>query len=192
MLIEQEITTLLRRHQDGDPNAVEQLLPLVYSELHRIAGSQLRKERKEHTLQATALINEAWMRLNQASPEFQSRAHFLGIAAQAMRQILVDHARRRNAGKRDGGIRVQLSHAIPTTDEPDDALLALDGALKNLEKKDPNKARMIEMRFFGGFTAEETAAALCMSVDAVRGQLRMAQAWLRREMSKELNVLPES
>jgi RNA polymerase sigma-70 factor (ECF subfamily) len=187
MLIEQEITTLLRRHQDGDPNAVEQLLPLVYSELHRIAGSQLRKERKEHTLQATALINEAWMRLNQASPEFQSRAHFLGIAAQAMRQILVDHARRRNAGKRDGGIRVQLSHAIPTTDEPDDALLALDGALKNLEKKDPNKARMIEMRFFGGFTAEETAAALGMSVDAVRGQLRMAQAWLRREMSKELS-----
>lgn len=193
MALEQEITILLQRHAQGDPAAINQLMPLVYSALHRIAGAQLRRERKEHTLQPTALINEAWLRLNKTStPEFQNRAHFLGIAAQAMRQILVDHARRRNAGKRDGGIRVELHPAISAHQQPDDALLALDGALKALERKDAAKARMVEMRFFGGFTAEETAAALGITVDSVRGQLRMAQAWLRREMAKEPGLFPDT
>jgi RNA polymerase sigma factor (TIGR02999 family) len=121
-----------------------------------------------------------------AIPEMESRAHFLGIAAQAMRQILVDHARRRKAGKRDGGIRVELTPSISNSDEPDDALLALDGALKILEQRDATKAKLIEMRFFGGFTAEESAEILGMTVDSVRGQLRMAQAWLKKELSKEL------
>ena len=189
MLAEQDITSLLHRHANGDRAALDQLIPLVYSELHRIAGAQLRREHREHTLQPTALINEAWMRLaKSAMPEMENRAHFLGIAAQAMRQILVDHARRRNAGKRDGGIKVELNPAISIDQQPDDALLALDGALMILERNDPAKARLIEMRFFGGFTAEETAQVLGMTVDSVRGQLRMAQAWLRREMARELNL----
>src|SRR3954465_7278620 len=105
MLTEQDITVLLNRHANGDREALDALMPLVYSELHRIAGAHIRREHREHTLQPTALINEAWMRLAKGTiPEVESRAHFLGIAAQAMRQILVDHARRRKAGKRDGGI----------------------------------------------------------------------------------------
>jgi RNA polymerase sigma-70 factor (ECF subfamily) len=125
------------------------------------------------------------MRLAKSNvPEVESRAHFLGIAAQAMRQILVDHARRRKAGKRDGGIRVELTPSLTSSEEPDDALLALDAALKILEAKDARKAKLIEMRFFGGFTAEETADLMGLSVDTVRGQLRMAQAWLRKEMLK--------
>ncbi len=188
MLAEQDITSLLHRHANGDRAALDQLIPLVYAELHRIAGAQLRREHHEHTLQPTALINEAWMRLAKSTlPEMENRAHFLGIAAQAMRQILVDHARRRKAGKRDGGIQIELNPAISIEQQPDDALLALDGALQSLERKDPAKARLIEMRFFGGFTAEETAQVLGMTVDSVRGQLRMAQAWLRREMARELN-----
>lgn len=189
MLAEQDITSLLHRHANGDRAVLDQLIPLVYSELHRIAGAQLRRENREHTLQPTALINEAWMRLAKSTmPELENRAHFLGIAAQAMRQILVDHARRRKAGKRDGGIKVELNPAISIDQQPDDALLALDGALLILERNDPPKARLIEMRFFGGFTAEETAQVLGMTVDSVRGQLRMAQAWLRREMARELNL----
>ena len=185
MLSEQDITSLLHRHANGDREALDALIPLVYAELHRIAGAQIRREHREHTLQPTALINEAWMRLAKSNmPELEGRAHFLGIAAQAMRQILVDHARRRKAGKRDGGIRVELSPAIRSGEEPDDSLLALDSALKVLEKNDPKKARMVEMRFFGGFTAEETAGILGLTVDTVRGQLRMAQAWLRKEMLK--------
>lgn len=189
MLNEQDITVLLNRHANGDRAALDALMPLVYSELHRIAGAQIRRENREHTLQATALINEAWMRLAKGSvPEVESRAHFLGIAAQAMRQILVDHARRRKAGKRDGGIRVELTPGITDNREPDDALLALDGVLKALELKDATKAKLIEMRFFGGFTAEETAEITGMTVDSVRGQLRMAQAWLKKEMARELSI----
>jgi len=189
MLTEQDITVLLNRHANGDREALDALMPLVYSELHRIAGAHIRREHREHTLQPTALINEAWMRLAKGTiPEVESRAHFLGIAAQAMRQILVDHARRRKAGKRDGGIRVELTPAISNSEEPDDALLALDGALKILEQRDATKAKLIEMRFFGGFTAEESAEILGMTVDSVRGQLRMAQAWLKKELSKELKT----
>ena len=117
MLSEQDITSLLHRHANGDREALDALIPLVYAELHRIAGAQIRREHREHTLQPTALINEAWMRLAKSNmPELEGRAHFLGIAAQAMRQILVDHARRRKAGKRDGGIRVDV--ADPTDPTP--------------------------------------------------------------------------
>ncbi len=188
MLDAHEITSLLQRHVGGDKAVLDQIIPLVYGELHRIANSQLRRESQGHTLQPTALINEAWIRLSKNMPEMESRAHFLGIAAQAMRQVLVDHARRRRAGKRDGGIRVDLNPSIAAGEQPDDSLLALDGALKILETNDPAKARLIEMRFFGGFTAEESAEVLGLTVDAVRGQLRMAQAWLKREMTRQLHL----
>jgi RNA polymerase sigma-70 factor, ECF subfamily len=183
---EQPITGLLQRFAGGDKDALDRLIPLVYSELQRLAGHYLRNERAGHTLQPTALVHEAYARLvKQDQPDYRSRAHFLGTAAQVMRQILIDHARMRNAGKRGGGARFQpyIDHEVPV--ERPAMLIAIDDALQTLAQRDAWKARLIEMRYFGGLTAEESAEATGMSVPEVRRELRIGQAWLRRELDRE-------
>jgi len=174
------ITALLARACAGESKALDQLLPLVYDELHRLAQAALRRDRSGHTLQPTALLNEAYLRLfGSQLPEFRDRAHFLGIAARVMRQVLVDYARARRAQKRDPGLQVVFQdHAVLSSPRGD--LLELDTALDKLDQEDPRLATLIEMRFFAGMTAEETASARSESVHVVRHDLRYAQARLRR------------
>lgn len=162
-----------------------ELAPVIYQELRRLASSYLRKERPGHTLQPTALIHEAYLRLvDQNTPQFQSRAHFLGVAAQLMRQILVDHARAQRAAKRGGDARkVPLEEALVYSYEKSGELVALDDALRDLAALDERKCRVIEMRFFGGLSVEEIGQALNISVATVGRELRLAQAWLYRAMS---------
>jgi RNA polymerase sigma factor (TIGR02999 family) len=175
---------MLRQFAAGDKSALDRLMPLVYAELRRLAGSQLRREREGGTLQPTALVHEAYARLiDQDQPDFRNRAHFLGVAAKLMREILIDSARRRNAAKRGGGqINLSLDEALDGVRERSIVLVALDHAMKALERKDPLKAKLVEMRFFGGLTAEEMAEITELSVNSVRGELRIAQAWLRRRL----------
>jgi RNA polymerase sigma factor (TIGR02999 family) len=181
-----EITPLLLRWSQGDEVALSQLLPAVYQELHRLAQHYLRRERADHTLQPTALINEAYLRLiKQDFPEWQSRRHFYGVAAQLMRQILVEHARARGAGKRGGGERkYSLEEALTFSVDKAAELVALDDALNTLAKFDERKVRIIELRYFGGLSLEETAGALGISVATVGHEMRLARAWLRREMEQ--------
>jgi RNA polymerase sigma factor (TIGR02999 family) len=184
----QPITLLLQKFAGGDKGALDRLMPLVYSELQRLAGGYLRGEHPGHTLQPTALVHEAYVRLlQQDQPDYNSRAHFLGVAAQVMRQILIDHARTRNAEKRGGGrgkISIEDAGEIPV-DRPS-MMIAIDDALALLQQKDPNKAKLIEMRFFGGLTAEESAEVMQVPVTAVRHHLRVAQAWLQRELDRNV------
>jgi len=183
---EEPFTILLRQFAAGDKQALDRLMPLVYAELQKLAASHLRNERLGHTLQPTALVHEVYARLvKQDQPDYQSRCHFMGVAAQVMRQILIDHARTRNAAKRGSGtvkISIEQSGDIPV-DRPS-MLVAVDDALQELASKDPVKARLIEMRFFGGLTAEESAEATGMSLTEVRRHLRLAQAWLQRELDR--------
>lgn len=181
---DEPITTLLQRFARGDKQALDHLMPLVYSELQRLAGGYLRNEHRGHTLQPTALVHEAYARLvKQDHPDYQSRAHFMGVAAHVMRQILIDHARTRNAAKRGcGEIKFSLDEAGEIAVHRPSILVAIDDALQELSRKDTVKAHLIEMRFFGGLTAEESAAATGMSVTEVRRHLRIAQAWLQREL----------
>src|SRR5262245_6202490 len=181
-----EITQLLHKWRDGDHAALDQLLPVVYQELRKLADSYLRGERSSHTLQPTALINEAYLRLiKQDFPEWQSRRHFFGVAAQLMRQILVEHARAHSAAKRGGGAQKISLDETPTFSQDQAAdLVALDDALIALAKFDERKARIVELRYFGGFSVEEVASALDISVATVGREMRMAQAWLHREMAK--------
>jgi RNA polymerase sigma factor (TIGR02999 family) len=178
------ITLLLRQSSEGDRAALEELLPLVYEELHRIAGAYLRSQRPGHTLQATALLNEAYIKLAGAEPqEWSGRTHFFATAAAIMRNILVDHARARLAEKRGGGLTpVTLEEAIDHVAGKSPDLLALDDALKALAEKDERKARVLELRYFGGLSVEETADVLGLSVATVGREARFATAWLRREM----------
>ena len=175
------ITGLLARAHEGEPAALERLLPVVYDELHRLARNVIRRDRSGHTLQPTALVHEAYLRLfGGRTPAFNDRAHFMGIAARVMRQVLVDYARARRARKRGSGLQVPLTTDIaapPTID-----LLDLDAALAALAEEDPRLVTLIEMRFFAGMTAEETAAVRSESVHVVRHDLRYAQARLRRIM----------
>ena len=181
-----EITPLLLRWSQGDEIAFSQLLPIVYQELHRLAQHYLRGEQAGHTLQPTALINEAYLRLvKQDFPEWQSRRHFYGVAAQLMRQILVEHARARMADKRGGGERkYSLDEALTFSQDKAAELVALDDALGALAKFDERKVRIIELRYFGGLSLEETAEALGISVATIGHEMRLARAWLRREMEK--------
>lgn len=183
-LPQQDVTGLLRQWTEGDQDALQKLMPIVYEELRRLAGHYLRLERPNHTLQPTALVNEAFLRLvGQKEVVWQNRAHFFGIAAQMMRRILVDHARRRAAAKRDAGLRVELTQ--PGAEEAFDRepeLLALDEALTQLEALDPRQARIVELRFFGGLTVEETAEVTGVSARTVKREWRTARAWLRREL----------
>jgi RNA polymerase sigma factor (TIGR02999 family) len=186
---EEPVTILLRQFSAGDKQALDRLMPVVYAELQKLAASHLRNERHDHTLQPTALVHEAYARLvKQDQPDYQSRCHFMGVAAQVMRQILIDHARTRNAAKRGSGafkVSVEDSGDIPV-DRPS-MLVAVDDALQELARQDAVKARLIEMRFFGGLTAEESAEATGMPVTEVRRHLRVAQAWLQRELDKAGN-----
>src|SRR5262245_7580430 len=181
-----EITQLLRKWSEGDRAALDQLMPIVYQELRKLANSYLRGERSDHTLQPTALINEAYIRLvKQDFPEWQSRKHFYGVAAQLMRQILVEHARARATAKRgDGAQKLSLDEAPVFSQERAADLVALDDALTALARFDERKARVVELRYFGGFSVEEVANALDISVATVGREIRMAQAWLHREMTK--------
>lgn len=179
------ITGLLEEFAAGNKSALDRLMPLVYSELRKLADGYLRRERPGHTLQPTALVHEAYVRLiDQARPDIRNRAHFLGVAAHVMRQILIDHARARKAAKRGGGqYNFSLDEVAETPVERPSVVIAIDDALQTLEKRDVRKARLIEMRFFGGLTAEESAEVLQMPVDKVRTELRFAQAWLQRELT---------
>jgi RNA polymerase sigma factor (TIGR02999 family) len=170
-------TMLLRRASAGDPRASEELLPLVYGELHRLALS---------FLQPTALIHEAWMRLiGDPSPQWNDRAHFVALAARAMRQVLVDHARRRDADKRGGGaVREPLDAALELFEERSTNLLDLDSVLEKLRGLDPQLARIVELRFFGGASNEEIASALGTSTRTVERGWKLAQAWLRSELER--------
>ena len=178
-----DVTRMLREWSAGDASAADRLLPLVYAELRRIAAGYLRRERTGHTLQPTALVNEAWLRLgNQASP-WQNRAHFLGVAAGAMRRVLVDHARRRQAQKRGGReLRVTLTDGMTAGAGNELDLVRLDEALERLAALDGRQARMVTMRFFAGLTVEETAAALGVSEKTVKRDWSAARAFLHREL----------
>ena len=184
MQVSEPITNALHDLAKGDPGAMDRVMPLVYAELRRLASHYLRQERKEHTLQPTALVHEAYFRMvGENQPEYQNRSHFLGIAAHAMRQILIDHARTRNAAKRGGGQGVfSIDECMDAPLERPSALIQVDDALQALEVHDARKAQLIEMRFFAGMTAEESAAALGVPVAKVRAELRIAQAWLKREL----------
>jgi RNA polymerase sigma factor (TIGR02999 family) len=169
----------------GNKQALDDLTPLVYKELRRLAASQLRKERRSHTLQPTALVHEAYLRLvAQKDPGWQDRSHFFGVAARLMRQILVDHARKRQAGKR-AGLRVSLEEAVSFQHERSRDLVALDSGLNALEKLDPRKCKAVELRYFGGLSMDEIAQALAVSAVTVRRDLRMAEAWLHHQMQNE-------
>jgi len=184
MQASEPITLALHDLANGDASALDRVMPMVYAELRNLAGYYLRQERKEHTLQPTALVHEAYFRLvGENQPEYQNRAHFLGVAAHAMRQILIDHARTRNAAKRGGGqAPFSLDECIDAPLERPSVLVQVDDALKALEVHDARKAQLIEMRFFGGMTAEEAAEVLNLPVQKVRAELRIAQAWLKREL----------
>jgi RNA polymerase sigma factor (TIGR02999 family) len=181
----EEVTQLLVAWSDGDEGALDKLMPLVYAELRQMAKRFMRGQREGHTLQTTALIHEAFLKLvNQPEKHFQNRAHFFGVAAQAMRHILVDYARSRQYAKRGGGERpISLDEAVVVSEERAAELVALDDALDALSKVDPRKCRIVEMRYFGGLSVEETADVLKVSVDTVMRDWRMAKTWLLRELS---------
>src|SRR5688572_28855398 len=176
-----DVTQLLLKWSQGEQGAMDELLPLVYRELHKIAHRYLNKERGEHTLQTTALVHEAYIKLiDQTRVQWQNRAHFFGIAAQAMRRILVDNARQRLAGKRGSGAeKISIEdNQIDISDEKASNLIELDFALKKLAELDPNKSRLVELRYFGGLSLEETAEVMGVSRPTVIRQWRLAKAWL--------------
>jgi RNA polymerase sigma factor (TIGR02999 family) len=175
------VTTLLRHWQAGNASAAEELLPLVYAELRRLAALRLSGERRNHTLQATALVNEAWLRLVHQRSAWQSRTHFFAIAAQAMRRILVDHARQRHTAKRGGEadhVPVDSVMNLLPSPIPDEQLLALDEALTRLAALDPRQAAVVELRFFAGLSVEDTAEVLGVSGMTVKREWAAARAWL--------------
>jgi RNA polymerase sigma-70 factor (ECF subfamily) len=177
-----EVTRLLVEWANGNQQALDDLTPLVYRELRQLAASCLRKERQGHTLQPTALVHEAYLRLvDQKNPNWQDRSHFFGVAARLMRQILVDHARKKQAGKR-AGMKVSLEEAVSFQRERSRDLVALDIGLNALEKLDPRKCKAVELRYFGGLRMEEIAQTLDVSPGTVRRELRMAEAWLHHQM----------
>jgi len=180
------ITALLQEFAAGDKSALDRLMPLVYAELKKLASGYLRRDRTGHTLQPTALVHEAYARLvGQNQPDYASRGHFLGVAARIMRQVLTDHARARLASKRGSGQQhYSLDEAMQSPGQKPTNIIALNDALDTLERDDPRKAKLIEMRFFGGLTAEESAAVLELPVEKIRSELRVAQAWLRRELQR--------
>jgi RNA polymerase sigma factor (TIGR02999 family) len=183
----EDVTRLLKAWSNGDQQALNDLLPAVYQEVRKLAQSYLRRERSDHTLQPTALVNEAYLRLvDQRDVHWNSRSHFFGIAAQVMRRILVDHARMRNADKRGSGDRPRVldeALEVAAIDENLD-LVALDDALKTLAELDPRQARVVELRFFGGLSIEETAEVVGLSPATVKREWVGARTWLRRELER--------
>ncbi len=181
-----DVTALLAQWGSGDEAAEKQLFPLVYDELRRLARSHLRRERANHTLQPTALVNEAYLRLvDQTRVEWQNRSYFFGIATRMMRRILVDHARAHKAARRGGGVRnVTLNDEAVPGGSRDVDLIALDDALATLAELDPKGLRVIELRYFGGLTIQETAEVLGLSESTVKREWSTARAWLSRELSR--------
>jgi RNA polymerase sigma factor (TIGR02999 family) len=184
----ESVTELLRKWQAGDQDALQALIPLVYRELRRLAHLYLRNERPGHTLQSTALVHEAYMRLVRQGPgQMENRPHFIAISAQLMRQILVEYARSRKAAKRDGGFKLTLDSAIPLLKGENTEVIALDEALKGLARLDPQQSQIVELRFFGGLSVEETSQVLGISTATVKRHWATARAWLHREMSKAVS-----
>jgi RNA polymerase sigma factor (TIGR02999 family) len=180
-----EVTQLLLDWSNGNKTAMEKLLPLIYGELRRIARNYLNREREGHTLQTTALVHEAYLKLiDQRSVHWQNRAHFFAIAAQAMRRILLDHARRHVTEKRGGeGRKISLDDAESPSLSPDENLIALDHALNKLAEIDPQASRIVELRYFGGLTVEETAEVMELSPRTVKREWAMARGWLYRAIT---------
>ncbi len=181
-----DVTRLLKEWANGDGPALEALTPLVYAELRRLAGAYLRSEGPGHTLQPTALVHEAFLRLVGHAPECENRSHFYGVAAHVMRRILIDHARTRRAVKRGGQfVHLSLKDDLVLSHEQEPDLEALDEALERLGAADPRKARVVELRFFGGLSVEESAEVLNVSEVTVRRDWQFAKTWLLRELSRE-------
>lgn len=180
-----QVTQLLHRWQEGNPEALEALMPMVYSELKRLAGSYLRRERPDHTLQSAALVNEAYLRLvDQTQTRWQNKAHFYGIAAQMMRRILADHARGHNAAKRGAGMpELELDEAMAQAQSRSVDVLDLEEALQRLEKLDAQQGRIVELRFYSGLSIEDTANVLGISPATVKRDWAAARAWLFREVA---------
>lgn len=183
------VTALLAKWRAGDERALEAVVPLVYDELRRVAHRYLRHERPDHTLQSTALVHEAYLRLlKQGTHEFENRAHFYAISAQLMRQILVEYARRRNAAKRDAGNMLTLDDSIGLLKTRSVDLVALDDALNGLAKLDARQSRIVELRFFGGLSTEETAAVLGISTKTVKREWATAKVWLHHEIGRSVSA----
>ena len=180
-----EVTRLLVDWGDGNQAAMDELLPLVYDELRRLAGRYMRREARDHTLQASALINEAYLRLiDQTSVQWQNRAHFFGVAAQLMRRILVDHARSRSRAKRGGGVLMVSLAGQPVISKEIEDVISLDHALNSLAEMDARKSQIVEMKVFGGLTSEEVAEVLKVTTRTVEREWRKAKTWLKRAISK--------
>ena len=180
----QELTALLVAWNDGDLDALEKLTPFVYRELHSLAKRYMASERGNHTLQATAIVNEAFLRLiDWKNVRWQNRAHFIGVACNLMRRVLVDYARSRGYAKRDGGVQISLDEALLPSNPQTVELLDLDRSLSRLEKIDARKAKIVELRFFGGLTVEETAEVLKISPNTVLNDWTFSKSWLFRNMS---------
>ena len=179
-----DVTEMLQRLHVGDDEALHSVVPLLYNELKKLARAHLRGRSRVLPLETTALVHEAFLRLaRNRHPLYENRAHFYGIASRVMRQVLVDTARARLAGKRDADLEVPVADLPELGSQPDRSLLALNDALEQLEKTDTLKGQLIEMRYFGGLTAEESSAELSVPVHVVRREIRLAQAWLRKEMA---------
>ena len=184
----QQFTQLLHQWSGGSKDALDQIMPVIYDELRKLAGRYLRSERPGHTLRATALVNEAYVRLAGSDVTYQDRIHFYAVAARTLRHILVDYARTRNRGKRGGGVEnLPIEEAILVGPEADRGIVELDDALNGLAAHDPGKARIVELLFFGGLTLEEAAAVLGTSPASVFREMKMAKAWLHREMTRGMS-----
>lgn len=185
--LRQDVTQVLQDLRNGDQKAADRLLPMVYDEFRALARHYLAQERANHTLQPTALVHEAYMKLvDQTRVDWQGRSHFFAVAAQAMRRILVDHARSRQRDKRGGGrARVVLDEAVALSPQKDEDVLALDECLERLAALDARQAKVVELRFFGGLSVEEVAEALGVSKRTVEGDWTFARAWLSRELRKD-------
>ncbi len=181
----QEVTELLAAWSEGDRSALDRLLPLVEGELHRLAHRYMNQERPDHTLQTTALVNEAYLKLIDQKVDWQSRAHFFGIAAQIMRRILIDHARKHLGPKHGGSKTISLEEVAVVSEQRASELVALDDALTTLAKVDERKSRLVELRYFGGLTVAETASVLGVSDETIRREWMRAKAFLYRELSRD-------
>lgn len=181
----QEVTQLLRQWSNGDKDALDRLMPFVYDQLRRLASNYLRAERPDHTLRATALVHEAYVRLIDSDVEWQDRVHFFAVSARLLRHILVDHAKSRNRNKRGGEFqKIPLDESVLVGPQTENVIVELDEALQRLAVLDARKSELIELLFFGGLTYDEAAAALKVSPATVHRELKMAKAWLYRELSQ--------
>jgi RNA polymerase sigma-70 factor, ECF subfamily len=188
-----QVTQLLKAMAHRDSKAADSLLPLVYSELHRLAKAYMRRERPDHTLQASALINEAYLRLAGEDIDWNSRAHFIGVAANVMRRVLVDYARAHGAEQRGGGMkRVEMQENFAISTERVDEMTSLDEALRRLEKKNPRQAKVVELRYFGGLSIEQVSSLLEVSPRSVKRDWALARIWLFRELQPSVPEPPEN